>query len=233
MSQKRKFEEYHDPDYPLLSTTSQSIKKCKPEQSQEIQSTERTEKIKTIIKREFQKELVQKDQEINKIEHKLLQSKRLLQRVRYAVVFSFYSKKNLEYSQNELRQELSKIHSDTNEESSIPIETVPSQVLPPQKAIHPSLKKLLGKKPIDYNEILKIRGPRQAAQTAKSTITGKLRSKKDERKLRKIPTETVTNHEEPVVIFFNLRLFIFFQFFIFRKCPDTLNLQKLRNLFTK
>lgn len=145
-NKRQKIEEYHDPDYcqdaSNTSTTAES-------------NSERQDKIKMIIKREFLKEISSKEEEINLIDHKLNQAKRLLQRVRYAVTMSYYTKKNLEHSVNELKCE------------SNATETISSTI---GQAVHPSLKKLLGKKPIDYEEILKGRSPRNAAKTARSTL---------------------------------------------------------------
>lgn len=144
-SKRQKIEEYHDPDY------CQEESKVKATGS----DSDRQDKIKIIIKREFLKEISSKEEEINLIDHKLNQTKRLLQRVRYAVAMSYYTKKNLVYSTNEVKCE-----------SNAP-DGISSSV---GQAIHPSLKKLLGKKPIDYEEILKSRSPRNAAKTARSTL---------------------------------------------------------------
>lgn len=144
-SKRQKIEEYHDPDY------CQDASQIETPESDSM----RRDKIKMIIKREFLKEISSKEEEINVIDHKLNQTKRLLQRVRYAVAMSYYTKKNLVHSANEL-----KCDNNVND-------TVMSTV---GQAIHPSLKKLLGKKPIDYEEILKSRSPRNAAKTARSTL---------------------------------------------------------------
>ncbi len=153
-SKRQKIEEYHDPDY------CQNEPKVKASAS----DSERQDKIKMIIKREFLKEISSKEEEINLIDHKLNQTKRLLQRVRYAVAMSYYTKKNLVHSANDLKCE-----------SNLTESSIPSTVV--GQAIHPSLKKLLGKKPIDYEEILKSRSPRNAAKAARSTL---IKAKKKE-----------------------------------------------------
>lgn len=156
-SNKRKIiEEYHDPDYCQVDS-----KKSKASDT----DTDRSEKIKAIVKREFLKEINAKEQEISMIDHRLTQTKRLLQRVRYAVVMNYYTKKNLEYSGNELRN-------DNSAGDGIGVNAGQ------QSAIHPSLKKLLGKKPIDYEEILKSRPPRIAAKTARNTLIKLKKNKK-------------------------------------------------------
>lgn len=198
MSQKRRFEEYHDPDYPQQEASGTKRSRNGEEAAEGVfgsgggeEVAEKSDRIRAIVRREFERELGAKEQELNRIEHKLLQAKRLLQRVRYAVVFSYYTKKNLEYSESEQRNELTMaaVSSET-----VVVEPAESPAQPQQKAVHPSLKKLLGKSNIDYNEILKMRPARQAAKDAKTSIADKLRSKKDERRLRMAPTETVTNH---------------------------------------
>lgn len=204
MSQKRRFEEYHDPDYPQPGLPeTKRVRVGGGEETAGIRNAEdvaivlvdKSERIRSIVRREFERELGVKEMELNRIEHKLLQAKRLLQRVRYAVVFSYYTKKNLEYSESEQRNELT-MASASSETVVVEPSTTSTEPLiqPPQKAVHPSLKKLLGKTTIDYNEILKMRPARQAAKDAKTSIADKLRSKRDERRLRMLPTETVTNH---------------------------------------
>lgn len=201
MSQKRKFEEFHDPDYPQDEPETKKTKQAAGEAAGGSGQDPvcRPDKIRAIVRREFERELGQKELELDRIEHKLLQAKRLLQRVRYAVVFSYYTKRNLEYSESELRNELT-MTSASAETVVAATETTDPAPIPVQKAVHPSLKKLLGKQTIDYNEILKIRPARQAAKDAKTSISEKLRSKKDERKLRQAPTETVTSHSSDDIV---------------------------------
>lgn len=163
-SKRQKIEEYHDPDY------FQDEAKVKVSGS----VSERQDKIKMIIKREFLKEITAKEEEIQLIDHKLNQTKRLLQRVRYAVAMSYYTKKNLVHSANELKCEKNAT------------DGISSSV---GQAIHPSLKKLLGKKPIDYEEILKNRSPRNAAKTARSTLI------KSNKKATTKPDKDVTINE--------------------------------------
>lgn len=239
MSQKRAHEEYHDPDYPVASTSadrphdaSPAAKRARPSSpgiaattsapsttASTTTPTDRADHIRRIVRREFAHELNEREQELNCIEHRLQQAKRLLQRVRYAVVYSFYTNKRLVYTDSELRNELTVVSMSAGaaEETIVdPSELEPSHQpssltaadtsdapppfaafgsqqqsaataaasQPPQNAVHPSLKKLLGTTTIDYNEILKVRPARQAAKDAKTSIAEKLRTKKDERRLR-------------------------------------------------
>lgn len=252
MSHKRPHEEYHDPDYPSGAVPphqqphdGSAVKRAKTSadnnntdsgnnssSSREASTScavvrtpaETTELVRRIVQREFAVELGEREQELRCIEQRLLAAKRLLQRVRYAVVYSFYTNKRLVYTDSELRNELTVVSMATEEtvvsSSSAPPSVaqpqapppplpLPSNVgastshgwpphpadaiaasqppatpLPQQAAVHPSLKKLLGTTVIDYNEILKVRPARQAAKDAKTSIAEKLRTKKDERRLR-------------------------------------------------
>lgn len=181
MSQKRQLDKYVDPDYQQFSDTKKS-------KTNNLTETEKKKKICEIIKKEFLNELTNKEQEINLIENRLLNAKRLLHRVRYAVVASFYCNKSTLLNEEEVKK-----CQDPNS-----LNYRPDQ--PPQQAIHPSLKKLIGKKPIDYDELLKIRPERQAAKTAKTSISHKLRSKKEEKRRKDVITNDSTEvHEEEKV----------------------------------
>lgn len=117
-----------------------------------------------------------------------MKAKKLLHRVRFAVVASFYSKKGLILSEKNTST------TDIFKETRPVTETVTSANK--QVTLHPSLKKLIGKSPIDYEELLRFKPTpmRQAARTAKSTITEKLTRKKKDHKT----THTITaeNNEE-------------------------------------
>lgn len=176
MPEKRKLEEYHDPDYPatLPKQCSDTSEINQPEKKPKLPITEQTKderikKICAVIKREFQNELMTKELEIDEIERRLSDAKQLLAKVRYAVVYNYYTKKNLVYTESELKS-MDTLATDQiliNEtEGNDPNLAQISESKKFQPAIHPSLKKLLGKRPIDYNEILKVRPTRQAAKTA-------------------------------------------------------------------
>lgn len=190
--QKRRFEEFQDPDYPqplATSSTDASVTDAAAEASikrPKLSQPEREAKISAIIKREFQAEMARKDAELQRVEYKLQQSRRLLQRIRYAIVYNFYTKKRLEYSEQEQQNELLAAAAAIAATDGSPL--LQTQPISEQKPIHPSLKKLLGKKPIDLNELLKIRPARQAAESAKSSIKERLVRKKN----TKLPLNTVT-----------------------------------------
>lgn len=196
-SQKRKLEEYHDPDYLTLHTNQSApysgaenpAKKSKS--SATLTSEERLRKVREIIQREFGTELMAKEKEIDEIERRLADAKQLLAKVRYAVVYNYYTRKNLVYSAFDLKAmdgaATTTATADTTSAESredAPSTSMPGSLGPePEKlqpAIHPSLKKLLGKRPIDYNELLKVRPVRQAAKTATKNFNKPKKSTKIE-----------------------------------------------------
>ncbi|CAO1433355.1 unnamed protein product [Diamesa hyperborea] len=159
MAQKRK-SDFIDPDYTSFTHNLKDIKKPKVKED-EIKNIE---KIIVIIKREFQRELSDKEEEVLKIENSIAEAKKVLQRVRYAVVKSYYTKLNNQLSEGEIKAV------EEYEKMSFPNGIIDEKR---QMPIHPSLKKLIGKKPIDYNEILCARPMRKAAQTAITNINEK------------------------------------------------------------
>lgn len=161
MANNKRRNEFQDPDYP-----------CKKNKLQHVSPDDRRNRIKAIITREFQKELQSKEQEIMKLSSKILEAKNLLKRVRYAVVAQYYSKPKLVISEMENQS----LDADENTSTTCSAET--------QKPLHPSLKQLLGKRPVNLDDILQARPIRKAAKTASTTISEKLRSKKEERLLK-------------------------------------------------
>lgn len=173
MPQKRKLEEYHDPDYPLSSPpknvvcvankSNQSFEPIQtPSPVPQSASDTRKDKIMAVVKREFEVEFKAKEREIDEIEKRITRGRQLLAKVRYAVVQSYYTKKSLIYSEEELKQAASDAGEQSIAESSCSL----AETLSLQPAIHPSLKKILGKRPLDYNELLKVRPVREAAKHA-------------------------------------------------------------------
>lgn len=174
MSQKRKLEEYHDPDYPQTfpfhktsdSTSQPPEKICKPNVSvagtsaNSLSVDTRKQKIVAVVKREFESEIKAKEREIDEIERRILCGRQLLAKVRYAVIHSYYTKKNLVYPEQDIRQ----FEHEVNQEAAASHTADNDRGV--QMPIHPSLKKILGKRPLDYNEILKVRPVRRAAKNA-------------------------------------------------------------------
>lgn len=210
-SQKRKLEEYHDPDYaslqPNQSTSSSRAENPskKPKSIPTQTSEERLRKVREIVQREFGTELSAKEQEVEEIEQRLIGAKQLLAKVRYAVVYNYYTRKNLVHSAFDLKAMEPGAVTTVETTSAESREDAPSTSMPdslgpePEKmqpAIHPSLKKLLGKRPIDYNELLKVRPVRQAAKTATQNFHKPKKTTKIETKLVSTEMNTTIPSQE-------------------------------------
>lgn len=95
---------------------------------------------------------------------------------------SYYSKTNLKVNDSEIKN-FELLEKQRNPKTSLlngRLEETKNILL--QQPVHPSLKKLIGKRPVDYDEILCMRKPRQAAQSAINLISEKLNSKKKSNK---------------------------------------------------
>lgn len=181
MSQKRKFEEYHDPDY-HQDNTSKRIRTTSFQSAEE-----RNARIKEIINKEFNREIQFREEQLEEIDTKLAKAKDMLHQVRYTAVSDYYHRQSLEYSESEtalLRgQSL--------------FENEPDG---PQMPLHPAIKKIVGKKPKSYDELLRVRPTvREAAKTAKTTIKEKSRSKKEEKRIQRMIKQRgiVIDHSNP------------------------------------
>lgn len=237
MSQKRKVEEYHDPDYSQFhSKHSNQISdsgndNTQPSSSRSISDSPKTNHsedrgaaIQRIIETEFQRELQAKESELEEIEKRLSEAKQLLAKVRYTVIYNYYTKKsqlcNIEDSKT-----VDNLPPEARSSSSNTTETIQAnETGKSQLAIHPSLKKLLGKRPIDYNEILKVRPTRKAAQNATEQFhkLKKPTSTEARVKVKEEPALDIddsTSDGEDIVssiaisflkIFFNEKCFVFF-----------------------
>lgn len=200
MSQTKRFGEFHDPDYEQfhpkqLSAPHQPIvNEISPKQCESSSSLKpktkptspesRRKAICRVIDTEFQRELKSKEDEVDEINRRLEEAKQLLAKVRYAVVHHYYSKKSLMATPDE------KVLVEKAEQKSMTNLIGPNDAVKTQMPIHPSLKKLLGKRPIDYNEILKTRSPRQAAKNATQQF----------HKFAKKPKETIVKIGEGITI---------------------------------
>ncbi|XP_059614680.1 uncharacterized protein LOC132260521 [Phlebotomus argentipes] len=166
---KRKIEEYHDPDY-----------KCHAEKRQKCSTEDRRLKIQEIIKKEFQLELVEREKEAFQIEDRLAKAKKQLHELKYAAVSSFYKSGEI--------HKLVKEDGATLEEKFISKEQI---------SLHPAIKKLVGKTPKRYSDLVLDVPRRKAAKDAASLLKQNLKTKKDE-KLNKNPPENCTGDEEKV-----------------------------------
>lgn len=180
MSEYHANEKYRDPDYSQfqshqMHSNDNDPKKCanEPPNATANQPKSRTEAIRQVIEREFQRELTNKEQELHEINKRIQEAKELLAKVRYIVVYHYYHRKSLLYSEEEIaavqksEQEMMTSHPPPGDK--------------PQLAIHPALKKLLGKRPINYDEILGGRAARKAAQNASEQFQKLARKPKETR----------------------------------------------------
>lgn len=156
MSQKRKIEEYHDPDY---HKNTEKKWKDSPE--------EKNAKIVEIIKREFKTELEDREKEVFEIEARLEEAKKQLEKLKYAAVASFYRK-----------GEISKVFREDNLEE----ETLKRD----QISLHPAIKKLVGKTPKKYSELVTDRPARRAAKDAASLLKLVSKTKKDDKVVKDV-----------------------------------------------
>lgn len=122
------------------------------------------------MKHEFRHELEQKEKAALKIEVEIIETKKLLHKLRLSVISNYYKSGSAE-----LQQQVQK-----NIQGSSVVSSEVREL--DQKPIHPSLKKLIGKKPVNYEEILhSTRTTRRAAQEAISTINEKFNKNKPKR----------------------------------------------------
>ncbi|XP_030380508.1 uncharacterized protein LOC115628505 [Scaptodrosophila lebanonensis] len=174
--QKRKHCEYHDPDYynnvsspvrqHLLTPpiTAPAEKYVKLEEgtlgtgsNARTDSTDRPNRmadICEIVRREFQKELILKEQQLAEIDARLLKARQMLDKLRYEVVSEYYRKQEVSLTAGDVL----KVRGDdtlfSNERAG------------PQRPLHPAIKKIVGKRPIPDLAVPE----RTAAVLAKETI---------------------------------------------------------------
>lgn len=193
---KRKHNEYHDPDYPQQQKQhaeeeddgkpgcSTQFANKRPRPDEEIkreklsQSEDYYNKVRQIIEREFQKEIVMKQQQLEEIDERLEKAKHLLDRLRYGIVSAYYKKQEIP---------LTAADAATLRGSNCLFDREDKGA---QMPIHPSLKKLIGKRPKDISEVIRSCPKRTAAQNAVQTIRAKSQlQKREERKLKQIIRE--------------------------------------------
>ncbi|KPI96706.1 YEATS domain-containing protein 2 [Papilio xuthus] len=144
-------EEYHDPDYPEASVSTQ-------EGSSNLTEKEKIEKIKNIILREFGNELELRENEVMLANQRMQKARRVLCELRYQLVLRYYKDQKLQLTPVHLQDEVVAQNEPRTRTE------VTSLLRDGQRRIHPSLRKLLGKKSVDLEEILKIREPRKKAK---------------------------------------------------------------------
>ncbi|KAH8394198.1 hypothetical protein KR215_005232 [Drosophila sulfurigaster] len=178
---KRKHSEYHDPDYGFgyhsqsVDTSKEKRVKleqiynsddecCDQQQDVAIDNSPRRKenaaqlkRIEDIMRAEFQKELNLKEQQLSEIDSRLLQARQLLDKLRYHVVSEYYKKQQVSLSAVDVARVRSSdtLFGDGAEHNGA------------QLALHPAIKKIVGKRPAPIQLHLP---ERTAATLAKQTI---------------------------------------------------------------
>ncbi|KAH8378089.1 hypothetical protein KR093_009130 [Drosophila rubida] len=179
---KRKHSEYHDPDYGFgYDSQSVDVSKekrvkleqvfnwdgecCSDQQDVAINNSQRTaehsaaqlKRIEEIVRAEFQKELNLKEQQLGEIDSRLLQARQLLDKLRYHVVSEYYKKQQVSLTAADVAKIRSSdtLFGDGAEHNGA------------QLALHPAIKKIVGKRPAPIQLHLP---ERTAATLAKQTI---------------------------------------------------------------
>ncbi|XP_075988540.1 YEATS domain containing 2 homolog D12 [Anticarsia gemmatalis] len=153
-------EEYHDPDYPEAAVV---VKEEPPSLDEE----EKVDKIKEIIRREFLNELEIRENEVMLIDQRMTTSRRLLHRLRYALVSSYYKDQKLKLTNGQIQDEIAAQH---EPRARAEVSTI---LRDGQRRLHPSVRKLLGKQSVDLDEIFKIREPRNKTRKDYSAMLQK------------------------------------------------------------
>ncbi|CAH2083906.1 unnamed protein product [Euphydryas editha] len=144
-------EEYHDPDYPEAPV---SVKEEVPNISEE----DKIEKIKQIIQREFRNELNVRENEVKLIDQRMTSARRYLHQVRYALVNNYYNEQKLQLTGSQIEDDIA-LQTEPRARSE-----VSSILRESQRRLHPSVRKLIGKKTVDIEEIFKSREPRNKSR---------------------------------------------------------------------
>ncbi|KAI5643734.1 YEATS family domain-containing protein [Phthorimaea operculella] len=147
-------EEYHDPDYPGTSAGA-------PQGASDASEDEKVEKIRRIVRREFSNELDAREREIMLIDQRSLTARRMLQRLRYAIVNNYYNEERLKLSLSHIQDEVS---GQSEPRAQAAVSTLLREG---QRRLHPSVRKLLGKQSstMELHEILfRRRAPRNKAR---------------------------------------------------------------------
>ncbi|CAH0717038.1 unnamed protein product, partial [Brenthis ino] len=140
-------EEYHDPDYPEVSAT---IVEEPPSESED----DKVVKIKKIIRREFKNELNVRENEVLLIDQRMTTARRYLHQVRYALVNNFYKDQKLQLTNDQIEDDVA---AQTEPRARAEVSSI---LRDNQRRLHPSVRKLLGKKIVDIEEIFRSREPR-------------------------------------------------------------------------
>ncbi|XP_017004853.2 uncharacterized protein D12 [Drosophila takahashii] len=167
---KRRHSEYHDPDYHQSdvppsqdedetgsqeSDPSLQRKRPKVEQTEELPPpADKLQRIRELLRLEFQREITQKVEQLAEIDRRLLQGRQLLDKLRYQVVSEYYRKQQVPLT----AADVAKVRGDS---------LFSDDVSAPQLPLHPAIKKIVGKRPVPIQNHLP---ERTAATLAKQTI---------------------------------------------------------------
>ncbi|XP_016967603.3 YEATS domain-containing protein 2 [Drosophila biarmipes] len=167
---KRRHSEYHDPDYHQTDVPSQERDGAHPEDDSSLQGkrpkvepaattdepppADKLQRIRELLRVEFQREISQKVEQLAEIDRRLLQGRLLLDRLRYQVVNEYYRKQQVPLT----AADVAKVRGDS---------LFGDDVSAPQLPLHPAIKKIVGKRPVPIQNHLP---ERTAATLAKETI---------------------------------------------------------------
>ncbi|KAH8335244.1 hypothetical protein KR067_011249, partial [Drosophila pandora] len=193
---KRRHSEYHDPDYHQTEPPGQDQddlqqrKRCKaePQTDEEgapLPTTDKFQRIRELVRTEFQREIRQKEEQLGEIDERLLQARQLLDKLRYQVVSEYYRQQQVTLSASDVAKVRQPTESLFGEEGAAA-----------QMPLHPAIKKIVGKRPIPIATHLP---ERTAATIAKESI--RLRNpahrRAERRRQQKIREEgIVTDHSK-------------------------------------
>ncbi|XP_037959727.1 putative uncharacterized protein DDB_G0282133 [Teleopsis dalmanni] len=181
---KRKNNEYHDPDYANDDQPGSPRRQRSDDEEPSIcskpnvihdESVEKTERLKEIIAKQLDKEIELKKCNLEQIKKRLEQSWQQFDHLRRLIVEDFYKKQEIPLNQSETEI----IKDATN------LFDVKTEV--PQFPLHPSLKKIIGKKPKNMDEIFCTQPRRAAANIATVTMRSESREqKRNDRNIQKM-----------------------------------------------
>lgn len=103
-----------------------------------LEKTQCVDRIRSIIKREFQRELEHREKQLELIQRRITKSAKTLHLLRYCLVTSYYNRNELQFNASE---------NDTT-------------LFDGQSRIHPAVKKLLGDNPSEFHTTLGLRKKR-------------------------------------------------------------------------
>ncbi|GJQ72736.1 hypothetical protein Trydic_g1392 [Trypoxylus dichotomus] len=148
-----------DPDYEITSVAKEQLRI-----KEEAEKTQCVDRIKAIIKREFQRELENREKQLELIQCRITKAAKTLHLLRYCLVTSYYNRNELKFTANENNTSL----------------------FDSQSRIHPAVKRLLGNNP-EVHTVLGLRKKRNLHKASNVVI-----QESAESTLKKVPEENET-----------------------------------------